>query len=49
MKEIVGNFFEHLPKNRPKFWGKGIRRVKSGFPLNRGALNRGITHSTVVH
>jgi hypothetical protein len=43
MKEIVENFFEHLPKNRLKFWGKGIGRVKSGFALNRGALNRGFT------
>ena len=30
-------------KTRPKFWGKGIRRVKSGLALNRGALNRGFT------
>jgi hypothetical protein len=43
MKEIVENFFEHLSKNRPKFWWKGIRRVKSGLSLNRDALNRGFT------
>jgi hypothetical protein len=30
-------------KTRTKFWGKGIRRVKSGLALNRGALNRGFT------
>jgi hypothetical protein len=47
IKEIFENSFEHLPKNRPKFRGKGIRRVKSGLALNRGALNRGFTVYTL--
>ena len=35
----VFKFFQNSTKNS----GEGIRRVKSGFALNRGALNRGFT------
>jgi hypothetical protein len=40
--EDFKNFIAYLPKTRSKR-GKGIRRLKSGLALNRGALNRGFT------